>query len=966
MRKHLSFILSLVAFAFAAMAQEQCMPDMRTGEFISHWPNGNMRLKENYLNGMLHGEVSKYDEQGRLISVYNYKSKQYHGSFTEYYNNGKIKKRGRYNDGTSTGTWQEYYYSGQLMREIVYSFGSLVSMKEWWENGNRKARSKFYDGKPADTMMTWYENGQMEKMLRYAAGYPSGDYAQWYSNGQLFHKGTAVGGRMVLKGPDTTYHRNGRVRSVTRYCRLGRDMDVSPGLYPLTFDAHAINVLKHEASVEYDSTGRTRETGYWLYNNKHGAWRQYINGTPSFEEHYAYGQLLRKVNLEEATWESGFEHLRDDGTKDSVKAITRGEVKNGRYLVMNVKDGDRKTLLDNGKGRYSGPYQYVADLGDYTDSSAYRNYHFTRGYLGELRNTNVIIDEWDLFFRRGEGGYYGAFSKGGSSYPKEYGWAEGRFRNGLREGEWIEADGYDKRLFSGKEPMFGTKYAKGEYRDGKKHGRWEFCSGYIVFSGEYLNGKKEGTWKSVLRDTTTFRLDRNHYYDDYWDRSAVVLMEGQYKNGVKHGVWKKFTAGGRPVEDFLYIDGRFIGKIKGYYQNGKLYFEGERFEDTVRITKAYSPRGHELRLEKGSIPSQYTEVKDGKPHGLYYSWNSDGRIIEEGFFRNGMNEGKWIRYDSYSGDTSSISHYRNGKLHGLHKAYIHNLGPDSLFGYYSDGKRVGYWREYGYECIQEVIYYDDAFDGDPDMKKAIINTWGKYRNDRGVADGEGMVKGNNRHTYYRNGLPYREVSFYYFGNNKMEHEKYFWPFVSSRHDSLANYWTEDGGHCVLAGEGKVIEMDRYNRVEYIRYYEEGIQVKYDVYKKGIFNDQVWKPVTKRTPVSPSITVSREFIPQGNNSYLVTVYITPAMPLPGKSFLQETIPGMNFLLLDCDGCINEENTKQPVLEWSKMQARTYKIIYQVTGTRPDLYLYYPGFFGWYNGKSEHRKLIGKQNTTVKSE
>lgn len=119
-------------------------------------------------------------------------------------------------------------------------------------------------------------------------------------------------------------------------------------------------------------------------------------------------------------------------------------------------------------------------------------------------------------------------------------------------------------------------------------------------------------------------------------------------------------------------------------KNGTIYFEGERFTGSV-ITFDSS----------GKDTACLYEVKDGKQHGSFKSWYSDGAINERRLFKNNRRHGfheKWypngrkafeyhfdngVYVDTLkewypNGQLYQLSHYVNGQQEGRQKAWREN------------------------------------------------------------------------------------------------------------------------------------------------------------------------------------------------------------------------------------------------------------------------------------------------------
>jgi hypothetical protein len=119
--------------------------------------------------------------------------------------------------------------------------------------------------------------------------------------------------------------------------------------------------------------------------------------------------------------------------------------------------------------------------------------------------------------------------------------ADGKTRNGLREGVWQfwrELDGFDKRGRPLEEPV-----ARGTYLHGRKHGRWTHWY-----------------WTNQKRAEIECRNNKPHGHYRTWTDEGRRHIEGQYVDGRMHGIWREYGAPG-PATLGEYRNGK---RIRGY------------------------------------------------------------------------------------------------------------------------------------------------------------------------------------------------------------------------------------------------------------------------------------------------------------------------------------------------------------------------------------------------------------------
>jgi antitoxin component YwqK of YwqJK toxin-antitoxin module len=164
----------------------------------------------------------------------------------------------------------------------------------------------------------------------------------------------------------------------------------------------------------------------------------------------------------------------------------------------------------------------------------------------------------------------------------------------------------------------GKVQAEGTYTDSRRSGIWKFhnTKGAIEQTGSYNNGRPDGLWKwyyengSILREEEYFQGQRDGQFTEY-SPAGDIISQGQYSDGERNGDWT-FRSGDN-TEAGKYIIGLKDGQWKSYFPDGKLRFKGDFIQGN----------------------------SDGQ-HLYYYE---TGKIKEEQFFRNGIRQRTWKKFD---------------------------------------------------------------------------------------------------------------------------------------------------------------------------------------------------------------------------------------------------------------------------------------------------------------------------------
>lgn len=120
------------------------------GEYLLVYSNGNIKGKQYYKTGKLHGPSTFYTNKGSLLSegwffnglqegrsnwyyfdgvIYSrqiHQNGQWHGQQLFYYHDGKLKSDLNYNNGKLHGKTYLYYPDGSIEREFDYNNGELI------------------------------------------------------------------------------------------------------------------------------------------------------------------------------------------------------------------------------------------------------------------------------------------------------------------------------------------------------------------------------------------------------------------------------------------------------------------------------------------------------------------------------------------------------------------------------------------------------------------------------------------------------------------------------------------------------------------------------------------------------------------------------------------------------------------------------------------------------------------------
>jgi len=298
--------------------------ETKDGEWIEYYPNGRVKEKINYKNDILHGAHMKFLENGEIIlknhylnggpdgevikrydsgnvkTKQNYKNNCLHGCWMAYYEDGQISEEGNYLHGQKHGEWISYQADGEISSLINYLHGDQHGITISYRDGKAINQASYKNEIRHGEWISYHENGQIRAKTNYVDGLSHGENTHYYANGQIesrenYQKGVCLG-QMI------NYFRNGQI------CRKA-------------------NISKGHLSgeyLEYYESGQIKEKGNYVKGQKEGEWIFYDeNGK------------LQRVNF-----------VQTNNETPNSNQTNAEEIKNGsdkRYTDSNVEEDYLRT-----------------------------------------------------------------------------------------------------------------------------------------------------------------------------------------------------------------------------------------------------------------------------------------------------------------------------------------------------------------------------------------------------------------------------------------------------------------------------------------------------------------------------------------------------------------------------------------------------------------------------------------------
>ena len=200
---------------------------------------------------------------------------------------------------------------------------------------------------------------------------------------------------------------------------------------------------------------------------------------------------------------------------------------------------------------------------------------------------------------------------------------------------------------------------------GLRQGYWEAVDsrGMLVYAGYFKDDNPVGEMKRYFPDGG---LRVIMYHDSigsnvrarfFWPNTGVLASQGNYIDTKRDSVWLFYGQNRSLLSRIEYHDGKRNGiEQKFFSENGGIAEEITWKDDQKEGPwKQYFVNG-QLKFSAYCV--------DDKLEGAYTSFYPDGKKENEGFFRNGLPDGEWIRYND-NGEYVATIKYENGFISNL-------------------------------------------------------------------------------------------------------------------------------------------------------------------------------------------------------------------------------------------------------------------------------------------------------------
>ncbi|NPA67379.1 MAG: toxin-antitoxin system YwqK family antitoxin, partial [Chlorobi bacterium] len=232
----------------------------------------------------------------------------------------------------------------------------------------------------------------------------------------------------------------------------------------------------------------------------------------------------------------------------------------------------------------------------------------------------------------------------------------------------------------------------------------------------------------LYNDTLKQYYDAVIEKDDRPDAEIIKLTKAGKLNriddkGLKQGKWMKVYSNGETAYEAHFKDGKPVGELKRYHENGKpaallIYDEkgdtaDARFfdenENLISEGKYVGKDKHGKWIYyKDGIKVKEENYKTGKLHGNQIIFYDNGQIFDKKTYEDGVQNGIWVKYYR-NGNVFLKAKVVNDKMEGPMLRYYKN-GKIEVKGQYKNDLKDGVWTFYDEKGEKTTITFKNGHD----------------------------------------------------------------------------------------------------------------------------------------------------------------------------------------------------------------------------------------------------------------
>ena len=723
--------------------------DKRNGEWYKRLEGKDIQYQFWDMDSLISEYADLHYPNGQLKEKISYKEGLKDGKFTGYYQNGSKKYVKRYEDDIPAGKWQYYTMAGKTNAEEIYVDGKRDD--EWYrleQNGDVYYQFWDMDSLISEYADLHYPNGQLIEKISYKEGLKDGKFTGYYPSGKVeyvkrYEEDKPMGEWKFVK-------EDGSTKKIERY-EMGK---------------------KNEEWITYEENGDV----YYQY------WVQDSLISEYADLHYPNGQLIEKISYKEGKkngkftgyYESGqtkyIRTYKDDKLEGKYADYTEsGQILLKQSYVNDLLDGASKEWYLNGKvkvktsytaGKLNGGFMSYDSLGRKETKGEYEMGLKTGDWLTWYPSGKK--KERLSYFSGKANGMYSLWDEEGRIIK------EGEYSNDLKHGVWITFDPDLKRQESYEYYDMGVAKLKYFFK--------YYDNGNLMEEPSFTEYFRDGEWRQLfdnerLQYLTTYSMGKKYGLYEEWTINKELVQRGYYEYDLMSALWT-YAKNDSVIKYEVYdADSIIDGFVYEYYENDQSKADAVFLENGKRDQKWYTyfEEGKDSTIsvyDGGKMTGTWyvnydstfevfteTNYENNLKHGDYKEWYIDENPMVEGYYEYGKKHLLWAFWDERGYqrfeewrmgelyDTFEYEYYDNGQLkeepsyknrkkHGKWFRYFPD-GEISGVREFANGKRVGEWVDYYRkdEIAFQGIYKDDKKDG----------PWIWYYMNRGEPGEEGNI-----------------------------------------------------------------------------------------------------------------------------------------------------------------------------------------------------------------------------------
>lgn len=333
------------------ITKETFVNDIKAGPTYALYPNGSVKMKTPFINGLEEGVAREYDLDNNVIQLIIFKK-------------GYVVERERINrydaDSLAHGKWKWFYDNDLLQMEGSFSHGLKNGyFKEYDIEGNLTVVTKYVDGEKEEmaeellkleVRTDYYPNGQVKVVGTYNKdGLPEGVRREYNDEGKVEKAYIFRYGKIIAEGVFTD---------------AGEKEGLWKEFYPdgkLKATGHYVKDQRDKLWKFYFNTGQLEQLGAFENGNPDSTWKWYFsNGKLMREEIFFKGLpdgLMTEYNMQGKVITQG-DYI--EGNKEGKWFYDAGDNRDEGEYIEDMRNGMWQSLYPDGSISFKG--KFVDDL----------------------------------------------------------------------------------------------------------------------------------------------------------------------------------------------------------------------------------------------------------------------------------------------------------------------------------------------------------------------------------------------------------------------------------------------------------------------------------------------------------------------------------------------------------------------------------------------------------------------------